>query len=51
MAGLFNAVSNEPEFKDRYRAVWFACMEKDGKKNPEKGKFAPFYERFGNIVI
>lgn len=49
MAGLFKEVSEEPEFKDCYRAIWFACMEKATKKAPEKGKFAPFYELFGRI--
>ena len=49
MAGLFREVCDEPEFRDRYRAVWFACMEKAGKKDPATGKFAPFYERFGRL--
>jgi glycine hydroxymethyltransferase len=39
----------EPEFKDRYRAVLFACMERARKKDPTKGKFAPFYDLFGKL--
>ena len=49
MAALFKEVSEEPEFRNRYRAIWFACLEKAGKKDPEKGKFAPFYNLFGTI--
>ena len=49
MASLFKEVGEEPEFRNRYRAVWFACMEKAGKKDPAKGKFAPFYNQFGHI--
>ena len=49
MASLFKEVSEEPEFRNRYRAVWFACLEKDARKDPTKGKHAPFYELFGTI--
>lgn len=49
MAGLFREVCDEPEFKDRYRAVWFACLEKATKRDPAQGKFAPFYSLFGRF--
>ena len=49
MATLFWEVSMEHEFRNHYRAIWFACMEKAGKKDPAKGKFAPFYHKFGLI--
>ena len=49
MAGLFREVSDEPEVRGRYRTVWFACLEKATKKDPAKGKFAPFYELFGKL--
>lgn len=49
IAGLFKEVSEEPEFKNRYRAILFACLEKAGKKDPAKGKFSPFYELFGTL--
>jgi hypothetical protein len=34
MASLFKEVSEETEFKNYYRAIWFACLEKAGKKDP-----------------
>ena len=49
MAGLFKDVSDEPEFKNRYRSVWFACLEKAAKRDPAKGKYAPFYDLFGKL--
>ena len=49
MAALFKEVCEEPEFKDRYHAVLFACMERARKKDPTKGKFAPFYDLFGKL--
>lgn len=49
MARLFKEVLGEAEFKDRYRAVWFACLEKETKKDPATGKFAPFYALFGRL--
>ena len=41
---------DEPEFKDKFRAVVFAILEGRGSaRHPieEKGKFAPFYATFG----
>ena len=49
MASLFKEVSEETEFKNHYRAIWFACLEKAGKKDPAKGKFASFYNQFGHL--
>ena len=49
MAGLFREVCDEPEFRNRYRAVWFACMERSTSKDPSKGKYAPFYKLFGKL--
>lgn len=49
MAGLFKKVCDETEFKDRYRAVWFACMQKVSRNDPANGKFAPFYSLFGRL--
>ena len=49
MAGLFREVCDEPEFRGRYRAVWFACLEKATKRDPAEGKFAPFYDLFGKL--
>ena len=49
MAGLFREVCDEPEFRGRYRAVWFACLEKATKRDPAEGRFAPFYDLFGKL--
>ena len=50
MAQLFKEVSMEPAFESRYRAVWFACLEKSSRtKDPRNGKFAPFYNLFGTL--
>ena len=52
VAGLFRAVLNEPEFKNRFKKLVFAIYE--GKVTPRTrtsmgryGKFAPFYDIFG----
>ena len=50
MARLFRETCDEPEFKDRYRAVWFACLEKSARRrDPHSGKFEPFYRLFGTL--
>ena len=50
MAQLFHEVCEEPEFKDRYRAVWFACLEKSARRrDPLSGKYEPFYHLFGTL--
>ena len=45
-AGLFKKISEEPEFRHRYRAIVFACAAKP-TRNPFRGKLAPFYSVFG----
>jgi hypothetical protein len=50
VADQFNRVLDEPEFKDKFRAVVFAILEGRGSvRHPieEEGKFAPFYATFG----
>ena len=51
VAKLFASVLNEPEFKNRFKKLFFAIYE--GKPSPRRrepigreGKFAPFYEIF-----
>ena len=54
VADQFNRVLDEPEFKDKFRAVVFAILEGRGSaRHPieEKGKFAPFYSVFGRWVL
>ncbi len=53
VAGLFRGILDEPEFQNRFRKLVFAIYE--GKPSARKrtpmgreGKFAPFYEIFGN---
>lgn len=43
VAEFFNEILNEPEFKNKFRKVTFAILDKEG----ENGKFAPFYKVFG----
>ena len=42
VAELFNEILGEPEFKNKFRKVTFAILDKDGVK----GRFAPFYHVF-----
>ena len=42
VATLFNEILAEPEFKNKFRMITFAILDKDG----ENGKFAPFYRQF-----
>lgn len=47
VAELFHEVLFEPAFKNRFRAVTFAILEKSGPESVIHGKFAPFYRVFG----
>ena len=47
VAELFREVMFEPAFKNRFRAVTFAILEKSGPESGIHGKFAPFYRIFG----
>lgn len=47
VAELFRDVLFEPAFKNRFRAVTFAILEKSGPESEIHGKFAPFYQIFG----
>lgn len=42
VAELFKETLNEPEFKNKFKNVTFAILDKEGTE----GKFAPFYELF-----
>ena len=42
VAALFDEILKETEFKNKFKEVVFAILDKDG----EKGKFAPFYKMF-----
>lgn len=47
VAELFHEVLFEPAFKNRFRAVTFAILEKSGPESGIHGKFSPFYRIFG----
>ena len=47
VAELFREVLFEPAFKNRFRAVVFAILEKSGPESGIRGKFGPFYNIFG----
>jgi uncharacterized protein (TIGR02452 family) len=42
VAALFHEILNEAEFKNKFKELVFAILDKDG----ENGKFAPFYKLF-----
>jgi uncharacterized protein (TIGR02452 family) len=42
VAALFHEILNEEEFKNKFKELVFAILDKDG----ENGKFAPFYKLF-----
>lgn len=42
VAALFDEILKETEFKNKFKEVVFAILDKDG----ENGKFAPFYKSF-----
>lgn len=47
VAFLFRQVLTEEEFRKKFRFVGFAILEGKGPKTGSKGKFAPFYNLFG----
>jgi uncharacterized protein (TIGR02452 family) len=42
VAALFNEILSENEFRNKFRKITFAILDKDG----EDGKFSPFYKMF-----
>lgn len=42
VAALFNEILTEDEFRNKFRKITFAILDKDG----EDGKFSPFYKMF-----
>ena len=51
VAPLFKEVINELEFKNRFKLVVFAILERPRRPQGYNGKFAPFYHEFGTYVI
>ena len=48
---LFSTVMEEPEFKNKFRLVVFAILERPRRPQGLDGKFAPFYRQFGTYII
>ena len=51
VAPLFRVALEEPEFKNKFRLVVFAILERPRRPQGVDGKFAPFYREFGTYVI
>ena len=47
VASLFHKVMEEPEFKNKFKCIVFAILEKPRKPHGLDGKYAPFYREFG----
>jgi uncharacterized protein (TIGR02452 family) len=47
----FRTVIEEPEFKNKFKLLVFAILEKPRKPHGFDGKFAPFYREFGALKI
>ena len=51
VAPLFRVVMEEPEFKNKFRLLVFAILERPRRPQGLEGHFAPFYREFGTYVI
>ena len=51
VAVQFRTVMNEPEFRNKFKLIVFAILERPGKPNGLNGKFAPFYREFGSYTV
>ena len=51
VSGLFKEVLNEPEFKNKFKVVYFAIIEGKGSRKlvGPLGKFRAFYQDFGAL--
>ncbi len=47
VAPLFRVVMEEPEFKNKFKQLVFAILERPRRPQGLDGKFAPFYREFG----
>ena len=47
VAPLFRIVMEEPEFKNKFKLIVFAILERPRRPQGYEGHFAPFYEEFG----
>ena len=51
VAPLFHKVMEEPEFKNKFKCIVFAILEKPRKPHGLDGKYAPFYREFGTCEL
>ena len=51
VAKQFRTVIEEPEFKNKFKLLVFAILEKPRKPHGIDGKFAPFYHEFGTYEL
>ena len=51
VAPLFHIVMEEPEFKNKFKLLVFAMLERPRRPQGLYGHFAPFYREFGTYTI
>lgn len=51
VASLFRVVMEEAEFKNKFKLLVFAILERARRSQGTEGHFAPFYREFGTYVI
>ena len=51
VAPLFRVVMEEPEFKNKFKQLVFAILERPRRPQGLDGHFAPFYHEFGTYTI
>ena len=51
VAPLFRVVMEEPEFKNKFKQLVFAILERPRRPQGLDGKFAPFYREFGTYAL
>lgn len=51
VAPLFRIVMEEPEFKNKFKLLVFAMLERPRRPQGLDGHFAPFYREFGTYTI
>ena len=47
----FRAVMEEPEFKNKFRLIVFAILERPRRPQGIDGRFALFYQEFGRYTV
>ena len=50
VAPLFRVVMDEPEFKNKFKLIVFAILERPRRPQGLDGHFAPFYSEFGTYI-